>query len=315
MKKEGGKAKTKSTARRVFGVIGDVVLVAFVALAIFVLVVSIVSKKDEDGAATIFGKQMRFVLSSSMEACDETDVSNYKIKSIKVKSCVFVDVIPEDEAEREKWIEDIKVGDVLTFKYVYTKQETITHRVVKKEAKSTGGYIITLEGDNKEDKTIVGQQTIDTSKTDSPNYIIGKVTGQSYLLGLLVYAFKTPVGIACFVIVPSVIMILFQVMRIVRVVSKDKKEKIAATQATQADEIEQLKRQLAMLQQGSQGAECEQAPQGAEQESESDLQNGDGQAVERGSQKDDETSKQSENERDEGQTGGQCRVCEDNATD
>ncbi len=245
---------TKSTIKKVLSIVGNALILIVIALAIFVLVISVTAKKDSDGTATVFGKQLRFVQSSSMEKCDQTDVSAYKIKSIKLKSCVFIDVIPDDEAKKEEWLKTIKVGDVLTFKYVYTKQETITHRVVKIEEKETGGYIITLEGDNKVDKNTVGQQTIDTSQWDSPNYIIGRVTGQSYLLGLLVYFFKQPVGIIFFIIVPCLVMIAFQVMRIVKVVNADKKEKAAAEKATQTNEIEELKRQLAALQQNASGA-------------------------------------------------------------
>lgn len=246
-----GKAKTKTkiTIKKILSIVGNILLYLILVIAVFVLIVSITSKKDIDGTATVFGKQLRFVQSSSMEACDQTDVSAYKIKSIKIKSCVFIDVIPEDEVKRDEWLKTVKEGDVLTFKYVYTKQETITHRVVNIEEKATGGYIITLEGDNKVDKNTVGQQTIDTSQESSPNYIIGRVTGQSYFIGLLVYALKQPVGMVCFVIVPCLIMIAFQVMKIVKVVNADKQEKANAEKAHQSNEIEELKRQLAALQQ------------------------------------------------------------------
>ncbi len=257
----GGKAKTKTkiTIKKILSIAGNVLLYLILAIAIFVLIVSITAKKDIDGTATIFGKQLRFVQSDSMGECDQTDVSAYKIKSIKIKSCVFIDVIPEDEAKREEWLKTVKAGDVLTFKYVYTNQVTITHRVVKIEPKETGGYIITLEGDNKVPvsavgQQTVGQQTIDTSQWDSQNYIIGRVTGQSYLLGLLVYALKQPVGIVCFILVPCLIMIAFQVIRIVKVVNADKQEKATAEKASQTNEIEELKRQLAALQQATSGA-------------------------------------------------------------
>lgn len=248
---EEKRVKTKITAKKVLSIAGNILLYLILAIAVFVLIVSVTAKKDSDGTATVFGKQLRFVQSDSMEACDQTDVSAYKIKSIKVKSCVFIDVIPEDEAKREEWLKTVKVGDVLTFKYVYTKQETITHRVVKIEAKETGGYVITLEGDNKASDSEVLKQTIDTSQENSPNYIIGRVTGQSYLLGLLVYAFKQPIGMVCFVIVPCLIMIAFQIIRIVRTVSADKREKAALEEASRTNEIEELKRQLAALQQAA----------------------------------------------------------------
>lgn len=225
----------------------DAVMVLFVAAAVFVIVISVSSKKDSDGTATIFNTQLRFVQSDSMAESSYTDVSKYKIKSIPVKSCVFIDVIPEDEEKREEWLKTVEIGDVLTFKYVYTKQETITHRVTAIEEKTTGGYIITLEGDNKASESGVLKQTIDTSLTDSPNYIIGRVTGQSYFLGLLVYALRTPVGVILIIIVPCAIIIILNAIRIFKVLSQDKKEKaLAATTATN-NEIEELKRQIELL--------------------------------------------------------------------
>ncbi len=246
-------AETKAknpTLTKVLRIVGDVFLFLLIAIAMFVLLISITSKKDADGTATVFGYQLRFVQSDSMAKCDLTDVSSYKIKSIPVKSCVFVEVAPDSDEEKEEWYKSLQVGDVLTFKYVYTKQETITHRIIQIMPKETGGYLITLEGDNKTSETNLLTQTIDTSLTDSPNYIIGKVTGQSYVLGVVVYAFKSPVGIVCFIIVPCLIVIAFEVMRLVRVFGKEKKEKLKAHQESQASEIEELKRQLALLQQG-----------------------------------------------------------------
>ena len=216
-------AKTKILIK-ILRIVGDVLTFAVMAFALFALVVSITSKKDSDGTATVFGYQLRFVQSDSMAACALTDVSGYDIKSIPVKSCIFVQVAPEDDRQKEDWYKQLKVGDVLTFKYVYTKQETITHRIVDIREKSSGGYLITLEGDNKNSDSNLLQQTIDTSLTDSPDYIIGKVTGQSYFLGLVVYAFKSPVGIICLIIIPCLIIIGFEVIRIVNVLSKDRKE-------------------------------------------------------------------------------------------
>ncbi len=239
--------KKKSGIRKAIQIAIDVVMVLFVAASVFVLAISIASKKDSDGTATVFNTQLRFVQSDSMGACEQTDVSNYKIKSIPVKSCIFIDTIPEDEIKRDEWLKTVEIGDVLTFKYVFTKQETITHRVVKIEDNGVGGYNITLEGDNKASNTGVLQQFINTSDADSPNYIIGRVIGQSYVLGVLVYALHQPVGISLIIIVPCAIIILLNVLRIVRVCSASKKEKALEEAKAQNDQIEELKRQIESL--------------------------------------------------------------------
>lgn len=237
-------------AKKVANIVLDVVVVAVLLLAFFTIVVTVNAKKSQDkDASSIFGYQLRFVQSGSMEKCAYTDVSKYKVKSIKVKSCVFIKTAPTDVEKIKEWYKTLKVGDVLTFQY---KGEIITHRIVKIEEKETGnGYIITLKGDYKSSKgNEPAEQVIDT-EVDTPattTYIIGKVTGQSYLLGLCVYVLKKPVGIVCVIIVPCLLMIVIQIFRIANVLGEDKKNKRKEEQANKDDEIEELKRQLAALQ-------------------------------------------------------------------
>ena len=250
-------------AKKVANIVLDVVVVAVLLLALFTIVVTVNAKKSQDkDVSSIFGYQLRFVQSGSMEKCAYTDVSKYKVKSIKVKSCVFIKTAPTSEKEINEWYKTLKVGDVLTFQYNRESaankgnydgdSKIITHRVIKIEKKETGnGYIITLKGDYKSSKdNEPAEQVIDT-EVDTPattTYIIGKVTGQSYLLGLCVYVLKKPVGIVCVVIVPCLLMIVIQIFRIVNVLGEDKKNKRKEEQANKDDEIEELKRQLAALQ-------------------------------------------------------------------
>lgn len=250
----------------VFKIIGNVLLYTLLVFCLFAVIVATVSKKSADGAATVFGYQLRIVRSDSMEKSEFTDVSDFEIKSLPVKTLLFIECVPEDAAEAEKWYDDLKVGDVLTFRYVYTSQETITHRITGIEEKKTGGYIFYLQGDNKSGEYSALTQRIDTSETESPNYVLGKVTGQSFLLGLLLYALKTPVGIVFIVILPCLIVIGLEIARIISVFNADKKEKARAERESQLSEIEELKKQLALLQkeEENEGAEAEKTPSEAE---------------------------------------------------
>ena len=245
---EGADMSKKAKVKKTIGVLANVLLYVFIAVCFCCVVFSIISKKDPDGTANIFGYQVRFVQSNSMEKCDETDVSAYEIKDIPVKSLVFIKTVPEDEAAAKEWYKTVKVGDVLTFKYVYTRQVTITHRVTDIAEKADGsGYIITLTGDNKNSDSEVLSQTIDTSFTDSPNYVIGRVTGVNHFLGVLVYALKSRVGIVCFIILPCLLVIAYEIWRIVNAVSADKKQKRNDEEAKQQQELEALRRRLAEL--------------------------------------------------------------------
>ena len=224
----------------------NILVYLFLALAVVSLIVAIFSKSKGDGAVTIFGKQVRIVISDSMEKCDNVDVSAFDIKDIPVKSAVFIDTVPEDEEEAKAWFDAIEIGDVLTFKYLYTTQEVITHRVVTKEAKE-GGYLIGLEGDNQPDGSVVLRQTIDTSNTNSPNYILGKVTAVSYPIGLVIYTLTQPVGIAILIMLPCFVIIVLEILRIVKYLNAEKKRQHEADSQKKDDEIEALKLQLEAL--------------------------------------------------------------------
>ena len=131
---------------------------------------------------------------------------------------------------------------------MFVSQETVTHRITEIQPKEGGGYIIKLQGDNATSESGAGTQTIDTSDLESPNYVIGKVTGQSRALGVLVYALKTPFGIICIVILPCLIIIGLEIVRIIGVLQENKRKQAQEEAEKKESEIEELKRQLAALQ-------------------------------------------------------------------
>ncbi len=235
------------TALKCLKIAGNILLYLFLAICFAMLLLTVTAKKNKDGTPIIFGHEIRLILTNSMEKCDETDVSAYKIKDLPVHSAIFVEVVPTDAAKADEWYASLKVGDVLTFKYVYVQQETITHRLVAIEKKSSGGYLLTLEGDNKTSETTVLSQVIDTSEEESFNYVIGKVTGKSVVLGFLIYVLQKPVGIVCIVIVPCAIISILEVIRIIDAVNKRRKMKIEEERSGQESEIEALRRRVAEL--------------------------------------------------------------------
>lgn len=239
----------KGKLKKIGNVILHIFLYLFLALCLFSVVLTVVAKKDVDGAAELFGYQMRVVTSDSMAACELTDVSGYEIKSIPLRSMIFVELVPEDKAAADAWYASLKEGDVLTFRYVYTQQVTITHRITSITEKETGGYLIELAGDNKNAESGQLYQTIDTSLPNSTNYVIGKVTGQAFLLGFLISLMKTPIGIIFIVIVPCFIIILLEVLKIVGVVTADKKKREQEEAEKKERELEELRQRLAQLEQ------------------------------------------------------------------
>lgn len=242
----------KQKLKKIGNIALNVLLYLFLAICIFSVIVTVFSKKDYDGAAEIFGYQMRVVTSNSMAASPNTDVSGFEIGSIPIRSMVFVKTMPDDPAEADAWYRTLKVGDVLTFRYVYdATQVTITHRIVSITEKEEGGFVIDLAGDNKASDNSVLYQTIDTSVPYNTDYVIGKVTGQSHLLGLFVNVLMTPAGLILIVILPCVIIIGLEVMKIIKALNSEKRKREREEQKQKEDELEELRRRLAALETAS----------------------------------------------------------------
>ena len=230
---------------KVCKIVGNVLLYAVLIIALFAVVLSVATKKDADGATTMFGKQLRIVRSDSMASCAETDVSEFDIKDLPVKTLLIIDVVPTETEAAKEWYKGVKEGDVLTFRYQYTEQVTITHRVTKITEKE-GGYIIELAGDNKASEDTL-TQTIDTTDTESYNYVIGKVVWANFPLGWFIYALKTPAVIMCVIIIPCLIIIVLEIIKIVNVLGEGKREKMKEEAKKKDEELEELKRRLAAL--------------------------------------------------------------------
>lgn len=251
--------KKNSLAKTVVKVTANVLLYMFVAICVLGVILTITSKRGDDGTATIFGLQMRYVKSPSMEKCDLTDVSAYEIKDIPTNSMVFIEVVPEDEEKAAEWYASLKKGDVLTIKYVYVRQETITHRIVSDPQRVDGGYIIRLEGDNKNSETGILTQVINTSELDSPNYVVGKVVGQNYLLGLFVTALRSPAGMVCMIILPCAVIVILEIIKIVSLLGSDKRKRIEEEKRQRESEIDELRRKLAELEAVKSGVAAQEA--------------------------------------------------------
>ncbi len=244
-------SKTKSKKQKnVFRIVLNVIVYTFFVISAVALILSIVAKNSHEGSAELFGRRYMTVLTSSMEKCEETDVSEYEIKDIPVNSLIFIDPVPEDSEEAEAWYADLEKHDVLTFRYFYGTQITITHRIIDIYKNPDGdGYTIILEGDNKCGDTDILTQTIDTSDENSLNYVIGRVTGQNKALGFLITLLKSKVGLICFIIIPSVIIAILEVVRIISVINEKKRNKVISQQEEEMNDLrrqlEELKRQQA----------------------------------------------------------------------
>lgn len=241
-------AEVISLPKRIIRIVGSVVLYSFIVVSIFAVMLVLFGQKDPDGTVTVLGRQMRTVLTGSMEECEHTNVEGFDIGSIKKGAMVFIETVPEDPKEAAKWYEALEVGDVLTFRYLYTNQETITHRIIKKD-KVEGGYKITLRGDNINSKDGALEQVIDTSIDPgiATNYVIGKVVGTSFALGWFISLIKEPIGMVFIIILPCVAIIVLEIVRIFGVVGEEKRRKLTEEHKEKDDRIAELEKMIAEL--------------------------------------------------------------------
>ncbi len=241
---------TKAKIKRIVGLLTNALCFAFLVVCLLAAALLLSARRDAYGAAEVFGYRLFVVVSDSMEECELTDVKDFQIGSIPLRSMVLVESIPEDEAAAEEFYSSLKVGDVLTFRYVYDTQVTITHRLISVQKKPEGGYLLQLAGDNKNADTDILYQTIDTSKKHSGNYVIGRVRGQCYPLGFFVSLLESKAGIVFIVIIPCAIILLLEVLKLAGL-------RTAAKQAKAEAELSALRRRLSELESQKNGERSE----------------------------------------------------------
>lgn len=276
----------KVSAKKVITIMLDVLLYIFLGLAIVIVALTVMSKvaqkDDPTGASNLFGYEMRYVETGSMEP------------AYPVNTMIFVEKAPQSYEASVKWFDNVKKGDVLTFFYREAGQRVvITHRVVKitpytvenfgekalHMGKEKGGYEIELKGDNNPGGDAVSQyiytyahyNEMAEANDQLQGQVIGKVVGQSVVLGAAVTTLKNPLGMVLIIIVPCLIVIIIEVIRIVKVFNSEKNEKAKKQQEEQQEKIDQqsnelelLRQQIALLQQ--QAGIAPQAPQPAQPE-------------------------------------------------
>ena len=236
----------KTQLKKTLKIVSNILLYVFIAVCVFSVLFLLMGRGNHSGAMEIFGYQMLIVTTDSMAECEETDVSGYEIGSLPSRTLILVETLPEDPLEAQKWYAALGEGDVLTFRYVYTNQITITHRLVEKTPKD-GGYILTLMGDNKATDATLLSQVIDTTETNSMNYVIGKVTGSSLFLGTILSFMRETLALVLIVILPCLVIIVCEIIKIIRAMGAEKAEREARERAEKEKEIAELRRRVAEL--------------------------------------------------------------------
>lgn len=218
-------------AKKALSVTVGIFVALFLLLAAMSLAVTIFySVKGED--ATLFGVQLRIVLSGSMEP----EIDEGELIAVKV---------PGDSDKT--FYEELEVGDVLSFYYIKPDDRVrvvVTHKIVVIEKVSTG-YRYTMQGVAVDDDT----QIITSGSGD----IIGKVVWHSKFLGGFVRFVRSKAGIVFCMIIPALAVAVYESIRIAGLVREGRAEKAAERKKTaqeKDEEIETLRREIERLKKG-----------------------------------------------------------------
>lgn len=195
--------KMRNTLKIVFGC-GFVVFFLFSGFAVFLSVQSRATGK----VPSIGNFQIYSVVGGSMEP------------NIHKGSVVIT---------RRPKVEDLKVGDVITFISPGDKKTVVTHRIAK--ISNTGGEItFTTRGDANDREDI---------EPLPANYILGQVRLTIPLVGNLMNFSRSKAGLIVLIIIPGVLIILIEALSLKKTLFQLKKQKEAALIAKLKESLNQ----------------------------------------------------------------------------
>lgn len=178
--------------QKFFSVAGNALFFCLLALMV-VLVFSMVQSRLRGGPPQVAGHQMYIVLSGSMSPAFDAG------------SLAFVQPLPT---------RDIAVGDIITFRSAGGGDTLTTHRVV--QVNSEGGLTFTTRGDANDVNDLYPVPAAD---------VVGKVNYALPYAGYIMSFGQTKTGIISLVMVPGILIIIFELRNLFRLAGEWETEK------------------------------------------------------------------------------------------
>lgn len=242
--------------KKVGKIIGNVLVTLVLIFSILMTVLVISSTKNESRLPNLFGKAIFNVETDSMLSEQGFDKG----------ALIIVDLVDKEDCE------DLKVGDVITYKRYYENIMYLdTHRIVEDTYSPQnevvdgiwvhGGtrYYVT-QGDNTPSIDTLSDGSIDYA---SHNNIVAKWTGIAIPhLGTVMSFLQSQLGFMLCVVIPTAIFFFFELFKFISTLMDAKKEKAVAAVKDAEEEIKQ--RLMAEIQ--AQQAESNSAPAKAPEE-------------------------------------------------
>lgn len=205
-------------------------LIAFTAFMMVFTIVTVTSVDRND--RSILGLKFYIVQTDSMSKSD-------KNKDLDIHFNAGDIVIARNLSEKER--HELNAGDVISFISTNDESylETVTHMIREVKYDKNGkarGYVTFGTNTGTNDQKIV-----------EPEYILGKYTGKLPGVGNFFSFVKSTPGYIICILIPFLLLILYNGMNVIRLFKQYKKEQTAVIEAERAEIAEERKKNEDML--------------------------------------------------------------------
>ena len=215
----------KTQAKKIGGIVVNVLVWAFLIFATLVTVLTFVSLNAKDGVPSVFGKSFVSVQSPSMDGDKEG--------SFKQGDMLIVTKITEDEAY------ELTEGMIITYRAPMDIDgdgqtgDINTHRIVRKWTTDGGIVYFKTQGDAE-----LYEDNYDLRYTD----VVAVYDGHSRLAGAGAVAdfLKSSIGFLLIVVIPMALFFIYELYNLIKILMEQKMKK--ATVAVSAETEEEIKR-------------------------------------------------------------------------
>ena len=236
MKKEVHVETKEVSEKKIWKIVKTVLNVIFYLFIAFLVIFSISNfgVKDNLDIPGIFGNGFLTVETDSMDGNEED--------SFTVDDLIFVKKVTDNN--RDKVLQNIEVGDIITFSYYVDGMGIIlnTHRVMDIKENISGEKVFITQGDkaalNPAYKYVSGSETNDSTKYEAvaEKDVLAVYNGQWYNAGKTMKYVRSEQGFLLVVVIPTAIFLVFEAFVLVTNIMKIKQDKVAGERAKEHEE-------------------------------------------------------------------------------
>lgn len=226
---------SKSKAKKITGIVVNVILWLFVIFAVLITIVVASANSNAKNVTEIGGKCYLSVLSDSMNAEKPSDVAADKPSGFKKGDMLISKYIAEDDDA----INALEVGDIITFEWdidgdgMLSKGEYNTHRIISIDKSESGEVVnVTTRGDNADYGS--GSQTVGRSA------VIALYTGKKIGgLGSVFTFLSSSTGFLVCILLPMAIFFIYEAVVFTKTLLSVKNEGKKVISAADEEAIKQ----------------------------------------------------------------------------